>query len=126
MRLIDILAGMKSNARRKLAGSIVMDELPRHGLNRKTGSAAMHMSPGSLDRIRDGLVNVQSPRLRSAEKVLDIPRFLLDYIIEGDVDAIEAISDALLDADLRRVILDKLARIDAEEVENNEDNHQAR
>lgn len=125
MRLVDILACMKSEARRKLAGSIVWDELPRHDLNRKTGSAAMHMSPGSLDRIRYGAINVRSPRLRSAEKVLDLPRHLLDYIIEGDVQAIEAIGDEL-EADLRRVILDKLARIDAEEVENDEDNHQAR
>lgn len=124
MRRVDILAGMKATARRKLAGSIVWDELPRHGLNRKTGSAAMHMSPGSLDRIREGATNVRSPRLRSAEKVLDIPRYLLDYIIEGDVTAIEAIGDEL-DADLRRVILDKLARIDVEGIENDEDNRQA-
>lgn len=123
MRLVDILAGMKSNARHKLAGSIVWDEIPRHDLNRKTAAAAMHMSTGSLDRIRHGAENVRSHRLRSAEKVLDLPRHLLDYIIEGDVSAIEGISG--LDLDLRRVILDKLARIDGEEVENDEDNHQA-
>ena len=119
MRLVDILANMKSDARRKLAGQIVMEEIPRQGLNRKTASTAMYMSPGTLDRIRDGDPTIQPAKLRSAEGALKLPRRLLTYIWEGDADSIAAIEH--MDADLRRVILDALARIDSEEVEHDKD-----
>lgn len=119
MRLVDILAGMKSDSRRKLAGQVVMDEIPRCGLNRKTAAAAMYMSPGTLDRIRDGDPTIQPPKLRSAEGVLKLPRRLLTYIWEGDAASIAAIAD--MDADLRRLILDALVRIDSEGVEHDED-----
>jgi len=115
---------MKSNARRKLAGEIVEAEIPRKGLNRQRAAAAMHMSPGTLDRIRKGDPTLQPAKLRSVEGPLDFPRSLLIHIWEGDVEAIAAIPS--MDEDLRWVILDKLARIDAEEVENDENNHQAR
>lgn len=124
MRLVDILAGMKSEARRKLAGEIVEAEIPRKGLNRKRAAAAMYMSPGSLDRIREGDPTIQPPKLRSVEGVLDFPRFLLTHIWEGDAKAIAAIPG--MDEDLRRVILDALARIDAKGVDDDENNHQAR
>lgn len=113
MRISAMIASMRTTKRRELAGEVVSAEYNRLGLTRTRAASRMHMAPSSLDRIRIGDDRVKVAKLRSVEGALKMPRDLLTYIIEGNLEAIGALN---LDPDLRRVIVTGLERIATEEV----------
>jgi len=108
---------MKITKRRKLVGDIVKAEYARQRFTREQTADRAHMSPSTLDRVRDGDASVRSSTLRSVEGALGLPDDLLIYIADGDTAAIEAIGANEMRPGLRRVIMAGLARIAAEEVE---------
>ena len=117
MRLSDMVRDMKITKRRKLVGDIVKAEYARQRFTREQTADRAHMSPSTLDRVRDGDASVRSSTLRSVEGALGLPDDLLIYIADGDTAAIEAIGANEMRPGLRRVIMAGLARIAAEEVE---------
>jgi ribosome-binding protein aMBF1 (putative translation factor) len=98
--------------RRELAGKIVEDEYARQGMTREQAAERMKMSPSTPDRIRDGDVRVQGPKLRSVEGLLNLSDNLLTHIIEGDLGAIDAIGDTEMRQGMRRAIMTGLANVD--------------
>ena len=126
MRLTEMIGCMKATRRRKLVGDIVGDEIAREGRTRKWAALTMHMSESQLYRILNGDVEESSLKWNSVEKVLTFPDGLLTHILDGDTQSIEAIPEVELRPALRRRIVRELTEIDAEGVEDGEDNHQAR
>lgn len=118
MRLSEMLALMKTNKRRELAGQVVRDEIARMGKSQAWAAEAAHMAPSTLSRVLVGDERVQGVTFRALEGALGLPDHLFDYIVEGDAARIEAISHAEMRPGLRRVILGALADIDAEGVDD--------
>jgi len=77
MRLSDMVRDMKITKRRKLVGDIVKAEYARQRFTREQTADRAHMSPSTLDRVRDGDASVRSSTLRSVEGALGLPDDLL-------------------------------------------------
>jgi transcriptional regulator with XRE-family HTH domain len=123
MKISEMVEHMRTTKRRELAGRIVQAEYARQRMTREQAAENMKMSPSTLDRIRDGDDRITGPKLRSVEGVLHMPDYLLTYIIEGDIASIDAIGESEMRPGMRRVILNGLAQISAEEVENHGNNN---
>ena len=103
MMLSETLPDMTTSVSpRQLAGTIVRDEIAAQGLKQTDAAKAMRMAPSTLARIMRGEPNVTDLSLRQVEKPLGLPRHLLTYIIESDVEKIGALD---MDPDLRAHIL---------------------
>ena len=124
MRLSDMLASMRALNRQKLAGRVVRDETARQRRTVDQTAIDSRMAPSTLYRILNGVADKDSSKYRAIEGVLGFPDDLLRYIIEGDVDRIEAIRPENIRSSLRDSILYELAAIEAEQVED-EDQQQA-
>lgn len=106
---------VKAAKRRELAGTVVVSEYFRMGLTREQAAERMHLSPAALDGVRDGDCRISLTKLRRIEGVLDLPGDLLTYVIEGDTARIDTIGETEMRPGLRRVIVTRLERIDAED-----------
>ena len=124
MRLSDMLASMKATNRQKLAGRVVRDEIARQRRTVDQTAIDSRMAPSTLYRILNGVADKDSSKYRAIEGVLGFPDDLLRHIIEGSADRIEAIRPENIRSSLRDSILYLLAAIDAEQVED-EDQQQA-
>lgn len=118
MRLSEMLNAMRTTKRRELAGNVVRDEIARMGKSHAWAADAMGMAPSTLARVLKGDDRVTDVTMRSAEGPLGLPDHLLSYIASGDRANIEAIGDDEMRQGLRRVILQALAAIEAEGVDD--------
>jgi len=78
------------------------------------------MAPSTLYRILNGVADKDSSKYRAIEGVLGFPDDLLRHIIEGNVDRIEAVRHENIRSSLRDSILYELAAIEAERVDDEE------
>jgi hypothetical protein len=124
MRLSDMIGAMKASNRQKLAGRVVRDEIARQRRTVEQTAIDSRMAPSTLYRILNGVADKDSSKYRALEGVLGFPDDLLRHIIEGKVDRIEAIRPENIRSSLSDSILYDLATIDAEQVED-EDQQQA-
>jgi hypothetical protein len=108
---------MKETSRRKLAGDIVRDEIAYQGKTQEWAAERMGMAPSTMHRVIDWEAGVTQLRLRAVEGALGLPRYVLTYVIEGDTERIRAIGNDEMSPGLRRVIVDGLARLEAEDVQ---------
>jgi len=76
------------------------------------------MAPSTLYRILNGVADKDSSKYRAIEGVLGFPDDLLRHIIEGNTDRIEAIRPENIRSSLRDSILYELGSIEAEQVED--------
>ena len=120
MRLSDMVSSMKASNRQKLAGRVVHDEIARQRRTVEQTATDSRMAPSTLYRILNGVADKDSSKYRAIEGVLDFPDDLLRHIIEGNADRIEAIRPENIRSSLRDSILYELAAIDAERVEDEE------
>lgn len=118
MRLSEILSLMRTKRRRDLVGQLVKDEIARNRVDQKTAAERMHMAPSTLSRVIAGDERVTPLTFRAVEGYLDFPDHLLTYVVEGDRANIEAVGEDELRPGLRRVILQSLAAIEAEGIED--------
>jgi hypothetical protein len=99
--------------RRQLIGAIVDGEIGRRGWKKNQAAANLHIGRNTIYRLVDGAPNVRAVNFRMAEAALDLPRHLFDHVLDGDAVAIEALD---FDADLKRIIIEGLRRLDESEV----------
>ena len=125
MRVSEMLSTMRTTQRRKLAGSVVRDEIARAGKSHNWAADAMGIAPSTLARIFQGDERITDVTLRAAEGALDLPDHLLTYIKDGDAKQIGEIGNDEMRSGLRRVILHTLAAIEAEGLEDDTE-HKAR
>jgi hypothetical protein len=115
---------METPFRQKLAGRVVRDEIARQRRTVDQTAIDSRMAPSTLYRILNGVADKDSSKYRAIEGVLGFPDDLLRHIIEGSADRIEAIRPENIRSSLRDSILYDLAAIDAEQVED-QDQQQA-
>ena len=124
MRASDMLDVMKAENRQKLAGRVVRDEIARQRKTVDQAARDSRMAPSTLYRILNGVADKDSSKYRALEGALGFPDDLLRHVIEGNADRIEAIRPENIRSSLRDSILYELVTIDAELVED-EDQQQA-
>lgn len=90
---------------RDVVGAIVRAEIKRQGWNYNAVPEKLGMSLSTLNLIMRGK-KVGTMQYRKVERVLELPRFLLDRVLEGDAKAVRS---ADLEPDLRRLILSWLS-----------------
>ncbi len=110
------MATMNESGRRKLAGTIVRDEIAHQGKTQEWAAEQVGMATSSLHTIILGEVGVTPNRLRSIAGTLGLPRRLLTCIVDGDVAQIRFIGDDEMRPSQRRTILEALGRIEHEEL----------
>ena len=120
MRLSDMVGSMKAANRQRLAGRVVRDEIARQRRTVDQTATDSRMAPSTLYRILNGVADNDSSKYRAIEGVLGFPDDLLRHIIEGNGDRIEAIRPENIRSSLRDSILYELGAIDAEQVEDGE------
>lgn len=120
MRLSEMLAKAKASNRQKLAGRVVRDEIARQRRTVDQTATDSRMAPSTLYRILNGVADKDSSKYRAIEGVLGFPDDLLRHIIEGNVDRIEAIRPENIRSSLRDSILYEMASIEAEQIEDEE------
>jgi len=118
VKISEMVSDMRTTKRRELAGQIVESEYARQGFDRQDIAPKAQMSTSTLDRIRKGDDRVLDATFRQIEGALGLPDNLLIYIAKGDTAAIDAIGEAEMRPGLHRVIMQGLARIALEEVED--------
>ena len=124
MRLSEMVGHMRASNRQKLAGRVVRDEIARQRRTVDQTATDSRMAPSTLYRILNGVADKDSSKYRAIEGVLGFPDDLLRHVIEGNTDRIEAIRPENIRSSLRDSILYELVTIDAELVED-EDQQQA-
>lgn len=123
MRVSDMLVTMKAANRQKLAGQVVRDEIARQRRTVDQTATDARMAPSTLYRILNGVADKDSSKYRAIEGVLDFPDDLLRYVIEGSAKRIEAIRPDNIRSSLRDSILYELATIEAERVDDEDQQH---
>jgi hypothetical protein len=118
VRRSEIPVSAKTSNRQKLAGRVVRDEIARQRRIVDQTATDSRMAPSTLYRILNGVADKDSSKYRAIEGVLGFPDDLLRYIIEGNVDRIEAIRPENIRSSLRDSILYKMAAIETEQVED--------
>ncbi len=103
---------MNESGRRKLAGTVVRDEIAHQGKTQDWAAEQMGMATSSLHAIILGEAGVTPMRLRSIAGTLGLPRRLLTCIVDGDVAQIRFIGDDEMRPSQRRTILEGLGRIE--------------
>lgn len=91
----------------QLAGSVAKTERERRGLEQAEAAERWKMSPSTLRRLEQGKL-VSESTYRRVEGMLDLPRFFLAQVIDGDR---ERVRHAAIDEDLRQHIIDELTRL---------------
>jgi hypothetical protein len=119
-----MIGATKASNRQKLAGRVVRDEIARQRRTVDQTAIDARMAPSTLYRILNGVADKDSSKYRAIEGVLGFPDDLLRHIIEGNAARIEAIRPENIRSSLADSILYDLATIEAEQVED-EDQQQA-
>ena len=120
MRLSEMVGHMRASNRQKLAGRVVRDEIARQRRTVDQTATDSRMAPSTLYRILNGVADKDSSKYRAIEGVLGFPDDLLRHVIEGNTDRIEAIRPENIRSSLRDSILYELAAIEAEQVDDGE------
>jgi hypothetical protein len=118
VRLSGMVGSMKAANRQKLAGRVVRDEIGRQRRTVDQTAIDSRMAPSTLYRILNGVADKDSSKFRAIEGTLGFPDDLLRHIIEGNADRIEAIRPENIRSSLRDSILYELAKIEHEQVED--------
>jgi hypothetical protein len=101
----------KQDQRRALAGRIFRDELNLQGLVlNNTAPAQVGLGRNTLIRIINGDPSITPRTLLKATIGARLPFHFLDYVIEGNVNAIQALPD--LREDLRHFTLEEMRVIE--------------
>lgn len=95
---------MEPTTTRKVAGEVVRNLVGAKFGEYQDAPEELGMSLSTLYRLMNG-DKVRPQQYRKAEKMLDLPMPLLDYVIAGDVDAINELE---MDPALRRFIIASL------------------
>jgi hypothetical protein len=107
MALIDKMQPMEPMSTRQVVGQIIRGLISARGWDYQDAPPHMAMSLTTLNRMMRG-ETVRPAQYRKAEHALDLPTFLLDRVIEGDVAAIRALD---MDAALKQYILSALQAV---------------
>jgi hypothetical protein len=104
MALVSKMGNMEPITGRQVAGQIVRGLISAKGWDFQDAPDHMAMHLSTLNRLMKG-TKVQPAQYRKAEVALDLPFFLLDHVVNGDVAAIRALD---MDQALRAYILTAL------------------
>lgn len=96
---------MESKQDWPLTFDVVAGEIARRGLSLEAWAKASGIHRSTLYRMRDG-ERLSDAKLQQIEGALGLPRDLLLYVAEGDIETIRALD---VDPDLQRWLLKKLA-----------------